>query len=83
MTFIFYAVCNLAGLVFYYTSVPETRGVALGRDMAKVFGVDAKDEEFGQGEVEEVEDVDEIDEITPLLVADHRRRRRSSVAIVV
>jgi sugar porter (SP) family MFS transporter len=80
MTFVFYSVCNVVGLVFYYTSVPETRGVALGRDMAKVFGVDAKDEEeFGQVEVEEVEDVDEI---TPLLVAD-RRRRRSSIAIVV
>lgn len=77
-TFVFYSVCNIAGLAFYYTSVPETRGIALGRDMAKVFGVDGKDEdEFGQ-----VEDVDEIDEVTPLLVAD-RRRRRSSIAIVV
>ena len=81
LTFIFYAVCNVLGLVFYYFCVPETRGVALGKDMARVFGLESKDD-FSQGEVEEVEDVDDIDEVTPLLTAD-RRRRRSSVAIVV
>ena len=67
------------GIVFYYFCVPETRGVALGKDMSRAFGQeDLKDGDI-DGEAEEVEDVDDE---TPLLTAE-RRRRRSSIAIVV
>lgn len=77
MTFIFYGVCNLLGMVFYYFCVPETRGVALGQEMSRAFG----QEEFkDDGMIEEVEDVNDE---TPLLLAAERRRRRSSIAIVV
>jgi hypothetical protein len=79
MTFILYGICNLLGMVFYYFCVPETRGVALGKDMSRAFGQeDLKDTE-GEGAVDEVED---IDDETPLLSAE-RRRRRSSIAILV
>lgn len=46
--------------------------------MSLAFGQDAKDDDAA--DVEEVEDV--YDEVTPLL-GDQKRRRRSSVAIVV
>ncbi|KAJ9606715.1 hypothetical protein H2200_008723 [Cladophialophora chaetospira] len=77
MTFVFYGACNVLGMLFYYFLVPETRGIALGQEMSRAFGQeDFKDD----GAIEEVEDVDDE---TPLLRAAERRRRRSSVAIVV
>lgn len=83
LTFIFYGACNVAGLVFYWLCVPETRGVALGKEMAKAFGQEVKDDEESAA-IEEVEDISTEDEVTrPLLSAERRSRRRSSIAIVV
>ena len=79
MTFVFYGTCNVLGMVFYYFCVPETRGVALGKDMSRAFGQEDVKDLGSEGVVEEVED---IDDHTPLLSAE-RRRRRSSIAIVV
>lgn len=77
-TFTLYGACSVLGLLFCWACVPETRGVALGKDMGLAFGQEVKEGEE-DGEVEEIED---IDEVTPLL-GDQKRRRRSSVAIVV
>ncbi|KIW97261.1 uncharacterized protein Z519_02653 [Cladophialophora bantiana CBS 173.52] len=80
VTFVLYGLCNVLGMGFYYFCVPETRGIALGKEMSRVFGQqDLKDGEDGEA-VEEVEDV--ADHETPLLAAE-RRRRRGSIAIVV
>ncbi|KIW76019.1 hypothetical protein Z517_10764 [Fonsecaea pedrosoi CBS 271.37] len=80
MTFVFYGLCNVLGMAFYYFCVPETRGVPLGKEMSRVFG--HEDVKYGvyDGVVEEVEDAD--DDETPLLGSE-RKRRRSSIAIVV
>ncbi|KEF51449.1 uncharacterized protein A1O9_12366 [Exophiala aquamarina CBS 119918] len=77
-TFTVYGACTMLGLIFCWAFVPETRGVALGREMSLAFGQDVKDDD--PADVEEVEDI--FDEVTPLL-RDQKRRRRSSVAIVV
>lgn len=53
-----------------YFYVPETRNVALGREMDAVFGdVDVRDEEEEVGEME-------VDERTVLLGGDERMRMR-------
>jgi len=78
LTFTVFGACTVLGFIFCWACVPETRGVALGREMSIAFGQDVKDDDAG--EVEEIEDV--ADEVTPLLV-DRKWRRRSSVAIVV
>lgn len=88
-TFTVFGACTVLGLVFCWACVPETRGVALGREMSAAFGQDSKDD-VEAAQVEEVEDVDvdgdddgDGDEVTPLLLDQRRRRRRSSIAIVV
>ena len=80
-TFTVFGICSVLGLLFCWACVPETRGVALGKEMAAAFGQqdDGKDDECG--EIEEIEDVNAIED-TPLL-GEGKRRRRSSVAIVV
>jgi sugar porter (SP) family MFS transporter len=78
LTFTVYGALTVLGLIFCWACVPETRGVALGKEMSIAFGQDSKDDDAG--ETEEIEDI--VDEVTPLLV-DPKRRRRSSVAIVV
>jgi hypothetical protein len=80
LTFVFYGACNVLGMAFYYFCVPETRGVALGKEMSRAFGQEEAKDDGGDAAVEEVEDVDDE---TPLLVAERKRRRRSSVALVV
>ena len=81
-TFTVFGACTLLGLLFCWACVPETRGVALGKEMSLAFGQDAKDDEVA--EADEVEDVFAVaDEVTPLLLGEQKRRRRSSVAIVV
>ncbi|KIX09968.1 uncharacterized protein Z518_01049 [Rhinocladiella mackenziei CBS 650.93] len=80
-TFFIFGASNLLGLLFCWALVPETRGVALGKEMSAVFGQEIKDEDGGGSEEPEVE---EVDDRTPLLGADRAtRRRRSSIAIVV
>lgn len=81
-TFTVFGACTVLGLVFCWACVPETRGVALGREMSVAFGQDFKDD-VENAQVEEVEDIGAEDEITPLLLDQRRRRRRSSIAIVV
>ncbi|KIW27334.1 uncharacterized protein PV07_07082 [Cladophialophora immunda] len=85
MTFVFYGACNVIAMAFYYLCVPETRGVALGKEMSQVFGQDDRKDGESDGAVEEVEDADDDDDDddeTPLL-ATERKRRRSSIAIMV
>ncbi|EXJ72324.1 uncharacterized protein A1O5_04828 [Cladophialophora psammophila CBS 110553] len=80
MTFVFYGLCNILGMRFYYFCVPETTGIALGKEMSRVFSQqDLKNGEDGET-VEEVEHV--ADDETPLLAAETKRRRRSSSGIV-
>lgn len=76
ITFVVYGVFCVLSFIFCALWVPETRGVALGKDMDAVFGDDSKDDD--PGVVEEIEDVSEV---SPLLA--QRARRRSSIAIVV
>jgi len=83
-TYLIYGVCCVLSFIWCALYVPETKGVAIGPDMDRAFGDDAKsagdDDELP--EVEEIEDVGggEVDETTPLVV---QRRRRSSIALVV
>lgn len=81
MTFVVFGACTVLGLVFCWACVPETRGVAVGKDMAMAFGQEFKDEDDDRAVIEEIEDV--ACEETPLLQDQMSRRRRSSVAIVV
>ena len=74
-TYIFYGVCCVLAFGFCAIFVPETRGVALGPDMDRVFGDSPKED--AAVTVDEIEDVSET---TPLMA---KRRRRSSVALVV
>ena len=81
-TFVLYGVCCVLSLVWCAVCVPETRGVGIGREMDEVFGEgDGGGDE--EGAVEEVEDVMEVSERTSLMGERMKRRRRSSVAIVV
>lgn len=81
MTFVVFGACTVLGLAFCWACVPETRGVAVGKDMAMAFGQEFKDEDEDRALIEEIEDV--ACEETPLLQDQTQRRRRSSVAIVV
>ena len=81
-TFVLYGVCCVVSLVWCVVCVPETRGVGIGREMDEVFG-EGKGSGDEEGAVEEVEDVMEVSERTPLMDERMKRRRRSSVAIVV
>ncbi|KAK5084593.1 hypothetical protein LTR05_005671 [Lithohypha guttulata] len=72
-TYIFYGVCCVLAFFWCALYVPETRGVALGPEMDRVFGDAAKDEVA-------VSEIEDIDEVTPLIGA---QRRRSSIALVV
>jgi hypothetical protein len=66
-------------------AVPETRGVALGREMDQLFekqdGTESADASEEYEAAEEV--MFEVNETSPLLFSDQRRRRRSSVALIV
>ncbi len=79
-TFVVYGVFCVVSLVWCTAYVPETRGVGIGREMDEVFGMGKADGDEGAA-VEEVEDV--MSERTPLIDAKMKKRRRSSVAVVV
>lgn len=74
-TYVVYGSCCMIALFWCFVFVPETRGVALGPDMDRAFGDTPKTDN-----VVEVAEIEDIDETSPLLA---KRRRRSSVALVV
>ena len=75
LTFVVYGTCCAISLVWCALYVPETRGVAIGSEMDHVFG------QYKDGAGAVVEEIEDVSEETPLIAS--RRRRRSSVAIVV
>jgi sugar porter (SP) family MFS transporter len=68
-TYLIYAGFCILSFLFVSTSVPETRGVGVGKPMDELFGVESSEDE---------EAIIEVSETTALLV--HDRRRRSSLA---
>lgn len=74
-TYILYGTFCVIAFVWCYFFVPETRGVAIGADMDRAFGDQPKSEN-----VPEVAEIEDVDEETPLIA---KRRRRSSVALIV
>lgn len=74
-TYVVYGACCVLAFLWCYYFVPETRGIAIGADMDRAFGDSPKIDD-----VPEVVEVEDVDEETPLMA---KRRRRSSVALVV
>lgn len=82
-TYIFYGSFCVISLVWCWFSVPETRGVPMGKDMDALFEGDEKDTEAAE-EIEEAEEaMVEVNETSALLGTSQRRHRRSSVALIV
>ncbi|KPI40774.1 putative quinate permease [Cyphellophora attinorum] len=84
-TYVVYGTCCTVSLGWCWAAVPETRGVALGREMDQLF---EKQEEMVPSDTSEVYQVEEeamveVNETSPLMFSDQRRRRRSSVALIV
>ncbi len=90
-TYVFYGVFCVISLVWCYAFVPETRGIALGREMDGLFQKGSESDSNGvdqsQEEIEEAEEAEEamaeVNETTALLTANQRVHRRSSVALIV
>jgi hypothetical protein len=84
-TYVVYGICCTVSLSWCWAAVPETRGVALGREMDQLFeqqdGMGPADASEEYQEAEEA--MVEVNETSPLLFSDQRRRRRSSVALIV
>jgi hypothetical protein len=84
-TYVVYGTCCTVSLIWCWLTVPETRGVALGREMDQLFekqdGMESADASEEYEAAEEV--MVEVNETSPLLFSDQRRRRRSSVALIV
>lgn len=72
VTYLVYGGFCVVTLAWVAGCVPETRGVAVGREMDEVFGADGKDPAAGEGD-EEVMQVG-FDEGTGLLGAERERR---------
>lgn len=94
-TYVFYGVCCTISLIWCWVAVPETRGVALGRDMDVLFeqqstlrdSDDPSSPGSGSEVAEEIEEAEEamteVNETSPLLATSLKRHRRSSVALIV
>lgn len=90
-TYVVYGLCCTISLGWCWMMVPETRGVALGREMDRLFENkddscsvdDATEDEAAEQEDEEEAAMVEVSETSPLLFASRKRHRRSSVALIV
>lgn len=84
ITYLVYAACCFASLIWCWAAVPETRGINMGKEMDELFADPGKaDDGAVVSNVQEVEDVEDADETTQLLRNEQKWRRRSSLAFHV